>query len=481
MRMAGRALSTTLGALLVATSGCGRELPPTGQVRLFVDTDAPVPAAPDAIAALDGPTPLFDTLIVDVYEPDAEAPCEGCTRAFALDEGQLRAADVSFGIPTEPGVEGYVARLRLYASTSTLTGEVPAPTEQGTPPPSVIDRWVSLPTVSDEGIVDAHVVLATDEVGIPVGSRQEPVEAERGAIVASQVGSWPGAEPAPCAEGPGEGEVCVPGGAFWMGHPRAIGTGIGDAWNTRRLVQLSPFFLDQQEVTVAQWRAYEPAGGPEISAWSGDPSGDSLRDYCTFTVDPGPRDGLPMTCVTVEGARAYCQARGKDLPTEAQLEYVAGGLESRLFVWGSDEPACEDAVLRRYGYGLFLDLGLAGCLPDAPPGGAEVVGGLVGIERRDRLSLPGGTIYDLVGNVSEWALDRWNRQGEPCWSAGGVYVDPLCQLDSPLDLAFPVYRLGSFAVGARQAIAAARSFIGSEVAKNGNGIDLGFRCARPGI
>ena len=473
-------LTGLLGWGLATTLGCGGELPPTGQVRLFVDTDAMVPAAPDDLTSTDGPSPLFDTLIVDVYEPDADAPCEGCTRAFAVDEGQLRAAEVSFGIPAEPGVDGYVVRLRLYSASATLTGEVPGPTEQG-PPPSVIDRWVSLPVVSAAGVVDVNVRLGTEQVGLPVGTRSDPVQAERGPIASSAVGTWPGAAGVPCAGVAAEGEVCVPGGAFWMGHPRAIGTGIGDAWNRPRLVQLAPFFLDQQEVTVAQWRAFDPTGGPEATAWSGASSGDALLDYCTFTVDPGPRDALPMACVTVEGARAYCQSRGKDLPTEAQLEYVAGGLESRLFVWGSDEPACDDAVLRRYGYGIFLDLGLAGCLPETPPGGAEVVGGLLAPPRRDRLSLPGGAIYDLVGNVSEWALDRWNRQSEPCWSVGGVYVDPVCLQDSPLDGSFPVFRLGSFAVGSRQAIAAARSFIDSQVAKNGNGIDLGFRCARPGI
>ena len=56
-----------------------------------------------------------------------------------------------------------------------------------------------------------------------------------------------------------------------------------------------------------------------------------------------------------------------------------------------------------------------------------------------------------------------------------------CGRELPPNGSFPVFRLGSFAVGSRQAIAAARSFIDSQVAKNGNGIDLGFRCARPGI
>jgi formylglycine-generating enzyme required for sulfatase activity len=214
-------------------------------------------------------------------------------------------------------------------------------------------------------------------------------------------------------------------------------------------------------------------------AWSGNSEGNEPEDFCTYTEAPGSRDDHPMVCVTLEAAQGYCQARGKDLPTEAQLEYVASGLESRLFVWGSEEPDCDDAVLRRYGYGL-LDIPGGGCLPDEPPGGVETVGGLLAEPRRDRLSLPGGDVFDLVGNATEWVRDRWNRQTDPCWTGGGVYLDPLCAQDSPTDGPFPVFRLGSFAVGPRQAVAAARNYISSASALLGNGIDLGFRCVRPG-
>src|SRR5690606_27131226 len=123
------------------------------------------------------------------------------------------------------------------------------------------------------------------------------------------------------------------------------------------------------------------------------------------------------------------------------------------------------------------DFGDQGCPPTVPPGGTEVVGALLDPPRRDRLALPGGTLFDLVGNAAEWARDLYNRQLEPCWAGGGVYFNPLCELPSPADGPLHTFRLGSYAVGARQAMAAYRAGLGG--ISQGNGIDLGFRCARP--
>jgi formylglycine-generating enzyme required for sulfatase activity len=99
--------------------------------------------------------------------------------------------------------------------------------------------------------------------------------------------------------------------------------------------------------------------------------------------------------------------------------------------------------------------------------------------RRDRLELEGGVIYDLVGNATEWALDTWNRQDEPCWMRSGPLVDPVCTEPSPSQGDVRVFRTGSWLVGARQAAAAYRAPLIGNIS-SGQGIDLGFRCARPG-
>src|SRR4029453_8282230 len=109
-----------------------------------------------------------------------------------------------------------------------------------------------------------------------------------------------------------------------------------------------------------------------------------------------PNEQKPVLCVSYEGARAFCQARGADLPSEAQIEYAASALESRFYVWGSDEPDCDDAVLRRYGYGLFKNI-VTECTPPFPPGGAELVGSPLSSPRRDRPALASRAILSLCG------------------------------------------------------------------------------------
>src|SRR5262249_21734949 len=157
----------------------------------------------------------------------------------------------------------------------------------------------------------------TDSVGVPVGSLDAPIDPQEGLPGPSQVGTWPGAEVIPCSGTPGEGQVCIPGGAFWMGNAKVIGEGVGDGADRLRLVVMPPFFLDAAEVTLARVRA---AGAMPDYAWSGGSMGTAWQDYCTFTATGN--DDTPVNCTSWPHARAFCQGLGGDLPTEAQFEYV---------------------------------------------------------------------------------------------------------------------------------------------------------------
>jgi formylglycine-generating enzyme required for sulfatase activity len=420
-------------------------LPPHGQILLFVDTDAPV---------VGNATPLFDRLAVDVYDSTG-AICATCSRIFSLSTAQFAAPQgISFGIDAA-GESGWSVRLRIYHTSSTLSGLIPDDLPDGSPPLSVIDATMQLPPIPNVGILERTAFLPTDSIGarntiVPTNGRPQTFHA----------GTWSGATQQTCVGDPSSDEVCIPGGAYWMGNPRLRATMFADSV-IRRLVVLSPFFMKQTEVTVREMRSFSS----NIPPWSGNTTGDNPDDYCTFTTTPGPNENKPVTCVKQSLARAFCQSRGGDIPTEAQFEYVAGALRSSTFVWGDDSGIdCADAVLGRAGWGLFAQL-FPPCKPATPPGGPFDVG----TAKRDHLDLEGGSVFDLVGNESEWARDGWNSELEPCWRASGVFVDPICSPGGPKT----VVRGGSWHNLLAEAAAAARTSNAG-----GGAVDIGFRCVR---
>ncbi len=101
------------------------------------------------------------------------------------------------------------------------------------------------------------------------------------------------------------GMLWVPPGEFEMGTEE-------DA----RLLYLDGFFIDQFEVS-----------------WS---------DYCAQYPEKCNRSSLekgwPVYNVNGDEAKAYCQAVGKRLPTEAEWEKAARGADGRRFPWGEIEP-----------------------------------------------------------------------------------------------------------------------------------------------
>ncbi|MFJ2261579.1 formylglycine-generating enzyme family protein [Streptomyces sp. NPDC087844] len=101
-----------------------------------------------------------------------------------------------------------------------------------------------------------------------------------------------------------------------------------------------------------------------------------LRNRGSFDVESSYADH-PATEVTWWGAYSYCRDRGARLPTEAEWEAAARGVEGRTHPWGDQEP---DDRRARYGRAS------GGTSPvGAHPDGATPLG-----------------IHDLAGNTYEW-------------------------------------------------------------------------------
>jgi formylglycine-generating enzyme required for sulfatase activity len=194
--------------------------------------------------------------------------------------------------------------------------------------------------------------------------------------------------PAPIAtqvwEQDGSTMVYVPEGAFWMG---AAGDDPGgDEVRPQHEVYLDAFWIDQTEVTNAQY-------GRCVSAGACDPPGHrgsfTREDY----YDKAEFSDYPVLAVTWYQADGYCRWAGKRLPTEAEWEKAARGTDRRLYPWGSEFDGTRlnfcDVNCEAESRNTDWDDGHADTAPvGSYPAGASPYGAL-----------------DMVGNIREWVAD----------------------------------------------------------------------------
>ncbi|MDE3042747.1 MAG: SUMF1/EgtB/PvdO family nonheme iron enzyme [Nitrospirota bacterium] len=163
-----------------------------------------------------------------------------------------------------------------------------------------------------------------------------------------------------------DGMVVIPAGEFWMGAE----DGLQDARPLHR-VHLSSYWFDKYVVTNALYRQCVEGGA------------------CTPPKDRQAFDDLqraqhPVTNVTWNQARAFCQWQGKRLPTEAEWEKAARGTDARRYPWGNDGEIVRSRVRN-----------------------AELTAGTNGTEpvgRQATTVSPYG-VFDLIGSVSQWVKD----------------------------------------------------------------------------
>lgn len=197
-----------------------------------------------------------------------------------------------------------------------------------------------------------------------------------GAVLSTIINVPSPAPPVPTIQNRGKDNVpmvFVPAGDFVMGNsnPEAF---IDE--KPQHTVYLDAFWMDQHEVTNAQYKQCVDAGqcklpNPTTSITRGSYYGDT--QYNNF----------PVIYVTWDDATKYCAWAGKYLPTEAQWEKAARGTDGRLFPWGNEFELSRMNVQDQFG-----DTSEVGRYPgDASPYAA----------------------LDMGGNVEEWVADWWGE------------------------------------------------------------------------
>lgn len=184
----------------------------------------------------------------------------------------------------------------------------------------------------------------------------------------------------------GDGIMLIEAGAFWMGSD-------SNDPNEAPLhrVYVRDFWIERDKVTNLEFARFLDAWGTKS------PEGEDYFDWDDADVrihgpgrgpegpwvaDPG-FEHHPAVEVTWFGARDYCRWRGRRLPTEAEWEKAARGLDKRRYPWGDAAPTRERAISGRP-YNATAPVGTT------TPGGASPYG-----------------VQDMLGNVREWTASKY--------------------------------------------------------------------------
>jgi serine/threonine-protein kinase len=188
--------------------------------------------------------------------------------------------------------------------------------------------------------------------------------------------------------------VYVPAGEFKMGS-----TDGDDDEQPVHTVALDAFWLDQTEVTNAQYAAFLNAQGNSEEGgvtWLDVEDSDCLIEQRGSRYQPlAGYETHPVIEVSWYGAAAYCEWVGGRLPTEAEWEYAARGPKNLVYPWGNAFECAKGNFDDETVQDSYVVPGGAGCDGYAM---TSPVG-----------SFPEGRswvhVYDLSGNVWEWVAD----------------------------------------------------------------------------
>ncbi|MBM3236621.1 hypothetical protein FJZ31_10020 [Candidatus Poribacteria bacterium] len=171
--------------------------------------------------------------------------------------------------------------------------------------------------------------------------------------------------------------ILIPAGEFIMGVSRGETNIPYYEHLHRQKVFLNAFYIDRCEATNAQYKQFMDATGHAAPAYWND--------------EKFNQPNQPVVGVSWHDAVAYCKWAGKRLPTEAEWEKAARGIDGRMHPWGyrwgrTDRLKCNANAIDD-GYQYTAPVG-------SFPNGASPYG-----------------VMDMLGNVGEWVAKSVVRGG----------------------------------------------------------------------
>ncbi len=191
--------------------------------------------------------------------------------------------------------------------------------------------------------------------------------------------------------------IAVPGGKFTLGSKSVLAD--NDEKPTVE-VELSPFWIEEHEVTFAEWDAYfKDSAIPQVKNMDGITR--ATPQYIDLTFGMGRDPNQPVNSMSQQAALMYCRWLYSKtgiffrLPTEAEWEYACKA--------GEAKPV-DPSTLGDYGW-----------YANNSSSKFQLV--------MQKKANPWG-IFDMLGNLSEWTLDQYQEQGYATLSTKDPMTEP---------------------------------------------------------
>ncbi len=221
----------------------------------------------------------------------------------------------------------------------------------------------------------------------------------------------PDVEGSRIAETDGMRLLLVPEGEFLMGAVEGDNE-IGESQKPQRRIFLNTFWIDQTEVTNAQFARFVQETGYVTYAeekgasyvYEGEGKWNELAG-ANWQYPRGPEcehdnfEAQPVIQVSWDDAKAYCEWAGRRLPTEAEWEKAARGTDGQKHPWGNEAPtgnllnACDTNCSLEWTDSSVDDKHEFTAPVGSYPDGASPYGAL-----------------DMSGNVWEWVADWYGEE-----------------------------------------------------------------------